>query len=236
MLKERGENVMQSHIESLFELCKEKPFCEDKIKKYILDNQMNSEAVTRTALKLCDYGFCSYSDYLYENEEEPLPENLRTYNWENLFNILIENGLDANLVICDDNINSKNVLQKIKYFDDGDLGARILRNILNNGGNPNIIIDNMNLFEEIDSDLMLDILMDLYHHKWQLDKAWKFWLVMVGFGGTINNGLCPVEMCDGFQPEIFKNFEKYDYTIKWLEKDFEMQIFNKETKKIVGIA
>ncbi len=227
---------MVSHIEKLFELCKEQPFSEDIIRKYIINNQMNSEDVTRTALKLCDYGFCSYSDYLYENEKEPLPGDLITYNWETLFNLLVENGLDANLVICDDGINYENVMQEIKYFDDSDLGARILRNLLNNGGNPNITIDNCNLFEEIDSDLMLDILMDLYHHKWQLDKAWRFWLVMVGFGGTINNGQCPVEMCAGFEPDIFKEFEKFDYNIKWLKDDFEMQIFDKETKTVVGIA
>ena len=33
-----------------------------------------------------------------------------------------------------------------------------------------------------------------------------------------------------------KEFEKFDYNIKWLEKDFEMQIFDKETKTVVAIA
>ncbi len=232
----RGEKIMLSHIDRLFELCKEQPFSEEKITKYILDNKMSSEEVTRSALKLCNYGFCSYSDYLYEKEKEPMPEDLITFNWETLFNILIKNGLDANLVICDDGMNYENILQEIKYFDDGNLGAKILRNTLNHNGNPNIVIDNQNLFEEIDSDLMLDISMGLYHHKWQLDNAWRFWLVMVGFGGTINNVQCPVEMRDGFQVEIFKEFEKFDYNIKWFEKDFEMQIFDKETKTVVAIA
>lgn len=227
---------MKTNAEKLFKLCAEQPFDEEKIRKFISDSKMNSEEVTRTALKLCDYGFCSYSDYLYEHEKEPLPEELETYNWEALFNILIESGLDANLVICDDGINYENILQSLQYLDDGDLSARILRNILKNNGNPNILIDGISLFADTDSDLMFDIQMGLYHHKWQLDNAWRYWLVMVGFGGTINNGQSPVEMCNGLQPDIFKNFEKYDYRIKRSEEDFEMEIFDKETKIIVATA
>ncbi|MBR4858872.1 MAG: hypothetical protein IKU08_06770 [Clostridia bacterium] len=108
-------------------------------------------------------------------------------------------------MICDDGINYENVMQSVHFFDDGDLSARVLRNILNNGGNHNLIIDCYALFADIDSDLTIAISMDLYHHKWQLDNAWRFWLVMVGFGGMLNNGECPVEMCEGFQPDIFKN-------------------------------
>lgn len=222
-------------IERLFELCTEQPFSEEKIKNYISETKMSREDITRTALKLCDYGHFSYAYYLYENEKEPSPEDLITFNWEALFNILIENGLDANLVICDDGINYKNVLQEVQYFDDGDLGARVLRNLLNNGGKPDIQIDGSVLFEEVDSELMLDILMSLYPHKWQLDNAWRFWLVMAGFGGTIN-GQCPIEMCNGFEPEDFREFERFDYNIKWSEEDFEMQIFDKETKTVAGIA
>lgn len=227
---------MKSNAEKLFELCAEQPFDKEKIKIFISDNKMNCEEVTRTALKLCDHGFCSYSDYLYEYEKEPLPEELETYNWESLFDILIDSGLDANLVICDDGINHENILQSLQYLDNGDLSARILRNILNNNGNPNILIDGSSLFSDIDSDLMIDIRMSLYHHKWQLDNAWRYWLVMVGFGGIKTDGPCPVEMCNGLQADIFKEFEKYDYRIKRSEEDFEMEIFDKETNMVVAIA
>ena len=227
---------MNSNTKILFELCTEQPFDEGKIRKYISENKMSSEEVTRTALKLCDHGFCSYSDYLYEHEKEPLPEELETYNWEALFDILIECGLDANLVICDDGINYENLLQSLQFLEHGDLSARILRNVLKNNGNPNILIDDLGLFADIDSNLMIDIQLSLHHHKWQLDNAWRYWLVMVGFGGTINNGQSPVEMCNGLQPDIFKEFEKYDYRIKRSEEDFEMEIFDKETKITVATA
>lgn len=147
---------MSTNIEYLFELCKEQPFNIEKIKNYIIDNKMNSEQVTWVAIMLCNYGACSYIEYLYEKEKEPSLGDLCTYNWEELFNALIEMGLDANLVICDDGLNVENVLQELRYFDDEDLGAKIARNILNNNGNPNIIIiDGISLFEEIDGTLCL---------------------------------------------------------------------------------
>ena len=227
---------MSNHIETLLELCKEQPFDTEKIQNYITTNKMNSEQITQTAIKLCEYGMWSYSNYLSENRKEPLPEELRTYNWESLFNILLENGLDANLVIENGRFNFANVLYELQYFDDRYLGAKIARNILSNGTNPNIVIDSCPLFKEIDEDFMIDIQLDLYHHKWQLDNAFRYWLVLAAFGGVIRDGLPPIEMCGDFKIDVFKDFEKFDYNIKWGDKDFDLEIFDKETGIIVGIA
>ncbi len=225
---------MTTHIDGLYELCKEQPFDTEKIKKYIQNNNMNSEAVTRAALKLCDHGMFSYSDYIYQNEKEPQPEELSTYNWELLFNVLIDNGLDANLVTCDDGHNYENILQSVLYFDDGDLSARLLRNILSKGGTPNVVIDNTPFFVEVDADFIIDIDMGLYPHKWQVDNAFRSWLVLIGFDGIIKDGKLPIKMRDGFAPHIFKEFERFDYRITHTEKDFELEIIEKETGTVVA--
>ncbi len=225
---------MEACISGLFELCKQQPFDIEKIQCFITSNNMNSEEVTRAALKLCDYGMFAYSEYLYEYEKEPQPSDLCTYNWEQLFNLLIDNGLNANLVICDDGRNFENILQSVKYFDDGDLGARVLRNILSKGFSPNIVIDHMPFFEEVDSDLIMDIEMDLYPHKWQLDNAFRFWLVLVGFGGVIKGDQIPVNMCENYSPQILKEFEKFDYNIVYADHDFELRIIEKETNNLVA--
>ena len=225
---------MRACIDGLFEICKEQPFNAEKIKAFIKSNRMSSEEITRAALRLCDYGMFSYSDYLYEREKEPLPSELRTYNWEALFNILIDNGLDPGLVICDDGINYECVMEFIKFFDDGDLAAEILRNVLSNGISPNTVIGGVPFFEGVNEEFIADIDMCLYQNKWQLDKAFRFWLVLIGFGGVINGDRPPVKMCDNYSVEIFKNFESFDYVITYVENDFELKITEKETQKTIA--
>lgn len=225
---------MTTHIDALYELCKEQPFDIEKIKGYIQNKNMNSEAVTRAALKLCDHGMFSYGNYLYHNEKEPKPEELYTYNWELLFNTLIDNGLDADLVTCDDGHNYENILQSVLCFDDRDLSARVLRNILSKGGTPNVVIDNTPFFVEVDADFIFDIDLGLHPYKWQVDNAFHSWLVLIGFGGVIKDNKLPVKMCDGYSPDIFKDFEKFDYRIIRTEKDFELEIIEKETNTVVA--
>ena len=225
---------MRSSVSVLLELCKKQPFDINEIQCFIKSNKMCSEEITRTALELCDYGMFSYGDYLNDYEKEPQPSDLCTYNWEQLFNILIDNGLDASLVICDDGINFENILKSVRYLDDGDLSARVLRNILSKGFSPNILIDGTSFFEDVDSDLMMDIAMGLYSHKWQLDNAVRFWLVLIGFGGVIKGDKLPVNMCENYSPQIFKDFEKFDYDIIYANNDWELRITNKETNDLVA--
>ena len=225
---------MSGRIDGLFELCKLQPFDIDEIKSYIKENQISGEEITRATLKLCDYGMFSYSDYIYQKEKEPQPHELITYKWESLFDVLIDNGLDPDLVVCDDGINHENILQSVQFFDDGDLAPRILRNILSKRGTPNVLIDYIPFFEEVDSDFIMDIQMGLYSHKWQVDKAFSIWLVLVGFGGVMKEGKQPVKMCGSYSPEIFKEFEKFTYTITYKENDFDLQIIDKGTNTVVA--
>ncbi len=221
-------------IKAFVELCKETPLSVDKIQTYIIKNKLNSEEITRAAIELCEYGMFAYDEFRYHNKRDPEPQELETYHWEQLFDILIENGLDADLVFCDDGINYENILQSVQYFDDGDLGARVLRNILTKGGNPNVLIDNHPFFEEVDSSFIMDIQLGLYPEKWQVDNAFRFWLVLVGFGGVINGGKCPVHLCEMVKVEFFREFEKFDYKIVYKDNDFELKIYDIETGKIVA--
>lgn len=225
---------MKERINSLVQLCKEQPFSVDEIQTYIIENKLNSEEITRVAIEVCEYGMFSYGDFLFDQNREPEPHELRTFNWEALFDIFIENGLDANLVFCDDGINYENILQSVQHFDDGDLGPRVLRNILTNGGNPNVLIDNYPFFAEVDSDFIMDIQMGLYPEKWQVNNAFRFWLVLMGFGGVMKNGKCPVNLCPGNSIDAFKEFEKFDYKIIYKENDFKLKILDRTSGNIVA--
>lgn len=226
---------MSNQIDCLFELCKERPFDIQKIKDFISENQMSGEDVTRVALKLCDHGMFSYSEYLYQHEKEPQPHELVTYNWEKMFDVLIENGLDPSLVICEDGINYENVLCDVLFFDDGDLGARILRNILSKNGNPNIKIGESSLFQTFDADFTMDIQMGLFSDERDFERVFHCWLVLIGFGGVIEGGKLPVTMCEDNFPCIFKEFERFGYRLTYKKNDYELQIIDKETDTVVSI-
>ena len=76
--------------------------------------------------------------------------------------------------------------------------------------------------------------MGLYPHKWQVDNAFRFWLVLIGFGGVIKGDKLPVNMRENYAPHIFKDFEKFDYRITYTEQDYELQIIDKETNIVVA--
>lgn len=225
---------MTSSIDRLLALCKEQPFDAEKIRRFITENRMSREAVTRAALKLCDCGMYAYSDYVYDHEREPQPHELCTHGWEELFGVLTDCGLDASLVFCDDGINRRNLLYFVRNLDTPDLGARILRNLLRAGVSPNLPIDGQPFFEEVDSDLITDLELDLYSQAWQQDNAVHFWLVQVGFGGVIKGGDLPVRMRDGLPPQIFREFERFDCEIVRKKGDFEIRITEKETGRLVA--
>ena len=41
-------------------------------------------------------------------------------------------------------------------------------------------------------------------------------------------------MRDGYQAEVFREFERFDYRITYSEKEFDMEIFEKETGTVVA--
>lgn len=221
-------------IEKLVALCCEQPFDVVEIQRFITENALNSEEVTKASIDICEYGNFDYGYYLYDNEKEPNADELKTYNWDKLFDVLIDNGLDATLVFCYNGKDYENILDSIRYIDNGTMGASILRNVLNKGGDPNIEIDSHPFFEEIDSDFVMDIDMNLFDEKWRLDVAFRFWIVLIGFGGYIKDHQCPVKMKNGFSTDIFKDFEKFDYRIDRNQKDWTMYIFLKENSTVVA--
>jgi hypothetical protein len=41
-------------------------------------------------------------------------------------------------------------------------------------------------------------------------------------------------MCENYSPQIFREFEKFDYNIIYANNDFELKIIEKETNNLVA--
>ena len=229
-MKIKTENA----INELYQLCICCPFNKASIEECIHRNNMDSNAITRTAVKVADYGSFSFSDFLYSTHREPQEGELRTSGWEELFTLLLDYGLNPDQVTYDLSSEGDSVLSLLNCFDDGDLGARIARILLRRRGDPNTVVEYEPLFVTIDDDFSFDIGYNTYHEKWRQDIAFRFWLVLMGFGGVLRNGKCPVTMHNNQSPTIFRNFEKYDYCVKYMKTDYELYIFEKETGIVVA--
>lgn len=212
----------------LFELCN-KPNVElFQVEQLIIDMKLTSEEITRTAIKLADANTLEIHQCNYTDE-------LVTTNWVELFEIFIKYGLMPNYVYTDDGRNYYNIMQEIRYIDNGDTAPTIMRMLMEHGGNPNLQIDVETLFEWLDFSVVFDVIE--LNNKRLFDIEFKIWLVLMGFGGYIKNLECPVKMKTGYSVEVFKNFEDFDYTIDMInqaEEKWVMHIFNKSTNEEIA--
>lgn len=223
-------------ITGLVQLCSQQPFSLEMIREYIRSHKMNGEVVTRAAIELCEEEGDAFGNFLYQYEREPLPQELVTYHWEQLFDVFIEYGLDPDLIITDKDGEKNNILLALSRVYGWNLSARITRNILRRGGTPNLEINGITVFEEVDFDLVQDIALGLYENQSDLDSAVWLWMVLTGFGGLVNGERCPVKMQNGCEVEIFKEFERFSYELRFPpNQEFDMYIYERETGVLVAI-
>lgn len=123
-------------------------------------------------------------------------------------------------------------MYELRYLDYKYIAAETLKLLLENGGNVNIDDGEEPLFQKLDFDIVFDVAgLD---NKELFDKEFKFWILMIGYGATIKDNKCPINVVDGYSIEEFKNFRNFTYEIEFLEKDWVMHIVDIRTNK--GVA
>ena len=145
--------------------------------------------------------------------------------------MLIEQGLDPNLVVNDDN-----PIWNVMWIDAPNIGASVMRLLLENGGDPNHYLssEGETVFDYISFKVSYDEYTHDYFHTVQC------WLVLMGYGACWKDGEIPLAMLNGNSVEIFKKFELYDYTIEPLPQEpgkygcWIMHIYNVETNEEVA--
>jgi hypothetical protein len=84
---------------------------------------------------------------------------------------------------------------------------------LEHGGNPNLVVDGESVFSDYDFEVMFRI-----NEGENVAYIIKCWLVLMSFGGRFSDGSLPVNMAEGYTPDIFKNYEKFSWNIEYIEK------------------
>ena len=196
-------------IEQLAELCG-KPDSLELIEEFIC---LHSPSVQEFTVALSD------------TINEPC-RNIRVYK------LALDNGLDPNLTIVYEKDHC-NVMKGIFFRADGAWAPQAMRLMLEHGGDVDLVIDGEKLFEDIvDFDILFDVIE--LDDKQRFESKFQCWLVMMGFGGYINDHQCPVTMLNGHEKSIFARFEKFGCRIEFLKNDWRMEIFDKTNGEIVA--
>ena len=220
---------------TLFKLCNKLDVDLAEVERYILDSKATAEEITHAAFNLASENV--FERHVFESIEgrPPAPDELVTTNWVALFELFIQYGLLPNLIYTedDDEYTFYNVMLDILHIDNGDVASMIMRRLLQIGGDPNLNIGGVRLFSDFDADVLFDIVE--LEDKRLFDIRFKLWLVMMGYGGYINDHECPVKMKNSYRQEIFKEFEAFDYEIERDSKDWIMHIYRKDTREEVAV-
>lgn len=139
--------------------------------------------------------------------------------------LLLEAGLCPNTVV-----DSENCMWLTQYVNKKDLGATILRMLLESGGNPNLEVDNDQLFEYITFKVLYEECDPLWY------TVFQCFLVLLAYGGCWRDGSIPFRMVGDNKIEIFKNFERYvrgwDWHIYDVKTGEDVAFWEKESSAI----
>ena len=143
--------------------------------------------------------------------------------------ILLENGLNPNACI-----DEENAMWNTQWIEEPNVGACSLRLLLEHGGDPNLCPPGEveTLFEFIQAKVSEDVDENDYL------RTVQCWWVLLAYGGCRRDGTVPIVMLDGREVGIFRDFERFYFTIERTDPKnthaWRMHIFNRETGEEVA--
>ena len=163
-------------------------------------------------------------DYFLENDiirtEELIPNLHSTYLCE-ILSLLLRYGLDPNAIY-----EEENIMDNLKYLDNGYQAADALVLLFEHGGDPNLICDGFSIFDEIDFDVLFDAAEQQDRQRYS--SMVHCWMVFLAFGGRLSNGNSAVEIFHGFDLSMLKDHRRFYFGITKGETWPDIHIFDKK--------
>lgn len=197
------EDKANEHIETILSSLKDLPPDFSWVKRMLEEFRLPPVALARIAFDIADSCFCEYGDALEKGEV--VAEKLLSFYLPEILELLLSYGMNPNEIIDKDNI-----MDALQWVDYEDCAPKCLKLLLERGGNPNMEIDCESLFEYIS----FRVGYDGYENK----SLVKFWLVLMAYGGCWKDGTIPLEMTEGYEVKIFRDYYNYNYVIEPLEQ------------------
>ncbi|MBR4401584.1 MAG: hypothetical protein IKT09_07900 [Synergistes sp.] len=174
----------------------------DAADKIFANYSITKEELSKIAYDLLDE--CSFSEqYTYGDDLKALVEDKTvTSNIYKIMQYLFSKGYDPNVLADSDTSCAMNIIWYIDYPEG--LAPRLMRLFMENGGDPNLVVEQETIFEEIDFAAGFD--------EYMSRSTVYCWLVLMAYGGRLGKEkYLPLTMREGLDVSIFKRFEDYSY-------------------------
>ena len=190
-----------------------------------------SEQLAMTANQFMEIGcWREVDEFVYAHGRQPEPAELHSTYIFSLMQLLLEYGLNPNLVIDGDN-----VMEWMGFVDFPYVSADTMRLFMEHGGDVDLIIAGDTMFRPIDFDIVFGAIEQ--EDRQYYDCQVHLWLVLIGYGGMLPENVCPLKMKNGKSPEIFRQHERFDWEIERtsaVEAGWIMHILDRETGEEVA--
>lgn len=214
-------------MQQLYELLSQLPPELDTARKMMENERPSGLELAWLAKEVAGDTFGEYGDSLCD-ETPAAPGSLhREYLYQTV-EFLLEQGLNPNITVDDE----ENIMFELKYTDGPDVAAKVMRLMLEHGGDSNLYVVSDNLVSEIE--------FDMYefgeYEKPRDEHRVQLTMVLQAYGGHWpKDNSVTYTMRDGYKAEIFKEFEKFDYRTGYESgSPGYIHIFEKATGKTVA--
>lgn len=139
--------------------------------------------------------------------------------------LLSQYGLNPNAVY-----ENYNIMQEVRYIENGYLGADTLALLLEHGGDVNLMVDDDTLFRSMDFDVMFDAFNQEIRRRF--DALVHCWFVVLGYGAKLDDGRDPIDTFDGFDIGKLKKHREYTFGLSKIPsraENWSLHIFDRRT-------
>lgn len=227
----KGLSEMETRLFALLETI---PPQLEETERFLEENRLTAESVTKVGIWYAERCFCEAGDVRDEGISNPtavIPDLHSTYIYE-VTELLLRYGLDPNAVY-----GQSNVLYELQYVDNEFLAADTLALLFEHGADPNLTVDGESFFDLIHFDAFFDALEQ--YDRIRYASHIHFWMVMLGYGA---DRLAPPVQCQLFREydydacneplftlDKLRDHRKYAFCVIHGEEGTEICIFDKDT-------
>ena len=207
----------------------------DAARRMLEAEKPGEEELAWLAAELVNDTFGEYRDWLHNGAPMAVPgKRHRDYLYQ-VIELLLEQGLNPNAVVQRKSGEKENALMNLCYTDGPDVAAKTMRLLLEHGADSNVYVDLNTPLTSVDEGMHIAPI----YERWFFDNLVQCAMVLQAYGGYWIGGdkatHTPFLICGGDGAEMFKEFEKFDYSFGNAEgHPGYVHIFNKDTGEIVA--